>query len=211
MLIKSEQYSLFLCVVKKARTFSNIYCKQTFKEMAYRILLRRDTSENWVKAEAVLLEGEPGYETDTGKLKIGDGSNTWSALDYYGGTGATGISGPTGAPGNSNYLTPPSNPPKYTSYTLTSSDVNTIILMNGSSDSNLIVTTNSLVPMEIGSKIMIARGGTGEVSVIGSTSGVVINYPSSFYNKLRATHSIANLIKIDTNVWYLYGDLKSNP
>lgn len=176
--------------------------------MAYRILLRRDTSENWITADTILLEGEPGYETDTGKLKIGDGSSAWTSLDYYGGTGATGSQGPMGPTGPANNLILPNL--KTTNYTLASSDVNKIVTMNVSADSNLIVTTNALVPFDIGSKVMISRGGTGNVSVIGA-SGVTIHYPASNYNKLRDTYSVANLLKIDTDVWYLFGDLKPNP
>jgi hypothetical protein len=51
--------------------------------MAYRILLRRDSSENWDASNTVLMAGEPGYVTDTGKLKIGDGESTWTDLSYY--------------------------------------------------------------------------------------------------------------------------------
>ena len=72
--------------------------------MAYRIILRRDGSTNWESQNPVLLLGEPGYETDTGKFKIGNGVSTWSDLDYYigatGGTGATGSVGATGATGS---------------------------------------------------------------------------------------------------------------
>ena len=65
--------------------------------MAYRIILRRDTSANWIINNPVLLAGEPGYETDTGHLKIGDGVSTWTDLDIYiGATGATGSAGATG-------------------------------------------------------------------------------------------------------------------
>lgn len=68
--------------------------------MPYRILLRRDNSATWLYNDPVLMTGEPGYETDTGKLKIGDGQSPWSALDYYIGlTGATGNVGATGATG----------------------------------------------------------------------------------------------------------------
>lgn len=66
--------------------------------MAYRILLRRDSSTNWETQNPVLLSGEPGYETDTGKLKVGDGSSQWLSLNYYiGATGSAGITGPAGA------------------------------------------------------------------------------------------------------------------
>jgi hypothetical protein len=50
--------------------------------MATQIKLRRDTAANWLLEDPILAEGEPGFETDTGKLKIGDGSNIWSALGY---------------------------------------------------------------------------------------------------------------------------------
>ena len=43
---------------------------------------RRDTAANWTSADPTLLAGELGYESDTGKLKIGDGSTVWSSLAY---------------------------------------------------------------------------------------------------------------------------------
>ena len=47
-----------------------------------RILLRRDTSSNWTSGNAVLSSGEIGYETNTGKFKIGNGSTAWTSLAY---------------------------------------------------------------------------------------------------------------------------------
>jgi len=46
------------------------------------IKLRRDTAANWNTANPVLGAGEPGLETDTGLVKYGDGTNTWSVLPY---------------------------------------------------------------------------------------------------------------------------------
>lgn len=52
--------------------------------MAYRkILLRRDTSSNWTSANPTLSSGEIGYETNTGRFKIGNGSTAWASLSYY--------------------------------------------------------------------------------------------------------------------------------
>ena len=51
--------------------------------MADLIQLRRDTAANWTSANPTLSQGEQGYETDTGKMKIGDGSTAWSSLDYF--------------------------------------------------------------------------------------------------------------------------------
>lgn len=46
------------------------------------IKFRRDTSTNWTTANPIPAQGEPCYETDTGKLKIGNGSDYYSNLPY---------------------------------------------------------------------------------------------------------------------------------
>jgi len=55
--------------------------------MSVKIKLRRGTLSEWVAANPVLRTGEPGFETDSGKLKIGDGTSTWSQLPYLTGEG----------------------------------------------------------------------------------------------------------------------------
>jgi hypothetical protein len=49
-------------------------------------LLRRGTTSAWESANPILQYGEPGYEKDTGKLKIGDGIHTWNELPYVTGS-----------------------------------------------------------------------------------------------------------------------------
>ena len=53
---------------------------------------RLDTASNWSSANPTLLSGEIGYESDTGKTKVGDGSTAWSSLAYttFGGLPKTG-------------------------------------------------------------------------------------------------------------------------
>lgn len=51
--------------------------------MATRMQQRRGTAAQWTNANPVLAAGEIGFETDTNKFKIGDGSNQWSSLDYF--------------------------------------------------------------------------------------------------------------------------------
>lgn len=46
----------------------------------YRILPRRGTAAAWTAANPVLGVGEVGYESDTGLVKIGDGSTAWTSL-----------------------------------------------------------------------------------------------------------------------------------
>lgn len=50
--------------------------------MATRIQLRRDIASNWSTDNPILSEGELGFETDTGRFKIGNGINDWQTLNY---------------------------------------------------------------------------------------------------------------------------------
>ena len=51
----------------------------------YRLQLRRDTAERWAYVNPRLADGEPGYETDTGRMKIGNNKLLWTELDYFSG------------------------------------------------------------------------------------------------------------------------------
>jgi len=51
--------------------------------MATKIQVRRGTSASWTGTNPVLSSGEIGFETDTNKLKIGNGSSVWSSLNYF--------------------------------------------------------------------------------------------------------------------------------
>lgn len=48
-----------------------------------KIQLRKGTAAQWTSANPTLLSGEVGFETDTHKLKLGDGTTAWTALAYY--------------------------------------------------------------------------------------------------------------------------------
>ncbi len=52
-----------------------------------RIQVRRGTLAQWnaaavVLGQGILYQGEIGYETDTGRFKVGDGSTAWGSLTY---------------------------------------------------------------------------------------------------------------------------------
>lgn len=49
--------------------------KTTFK-------LKRGSAQAWKEQNPILAAGEPGYELDTHKLKIGDGSTHYNDLPY---------------------------------------------------------------------------------------------------------------------------------
>jgi len=67
------------------------------------IQVKRGTASSWTSANTVLAAGEIGYETDTRKFKVGDGSNNWTSLNYatidLGSLGLTGT--PTAPTANS--------------------------------------------------------------------------------------------------------------
>jgi hypothetical protein len=74
--------------------------------VGFRFKLRKGTTAQWLAANPVLFAGEPGYETDTGKMKIGTGIHQWTELEYFldqaqiqliiDEINATGIPGPAG-------------------------------------------------------------------------------------------------------------------
>jgi hypothetical protein len=46
------------------------------------IQVRRGSASTWTAVNPILSSGEWGYETDTGRYKIGDGITVWTSLDY---------------------------------------------------------------------------------------------------------------------------------
>lgn len=57
------------------------------------LLHRRGTAAQWTSANPTLGAGELGYETDTGKFKMGDGATAWNAIASYFQPGAGGSGG----------------------------------------------------------------------------------------------------------------------
>jgi hypothetical protein len=51
--------------------------------MATRMQQRRGTAAQWTAANPILAAGEIGFETDTNKFKMGNGSSAWAALQYF--------------------------------------------------------------------------------------------------------------------------------
>ena len=50
--------------------------------MPTKIQLRRDTAADWTSNNPTLSEGEFGWESDTNRFKIGDGTTAWNSLTY---------------------------------------------------------------------------------------------------------------------------------
>ena len=61
------------------------------------LMIRRGTATEWATLNPLLAKGEQGYETDSHKMKIGDGVTPWSGLPYV--IGQQGTPGPVGPQG----------------------------------------------------------------------------------------------------------------
>lgn len=71
--------------------------------MPQRIQLRRDVAADWTSTDPTLAAGEIGLETDTNRLKIGDGATAWSSLSYFGGLTSISAANFAGLPASGDY------------------------------------------------------------------------------------------------------------
>jgi hypothetical protein len=51
-----------------------------------KIKFRRDTAANWLSANPILAQGEPGFAYDINEFRIGDGVTPWANLTSVGGS-----------------------------------------------------------------------------------------------------------------------------
>ena len=68
-----------------------------------RVQHKRMTASDWTNSSLILLDGELGVESDTGKVKVGNGRDRFASLQYLTGPkgerGERGEQGPKGADG----------------------------------------------------------------------------------------------------------------
>lgn len=73
------------------------------EKIPIRVQHKRMTASEWADSSLILLDGELGVESDTGKVKVGNGRDRFSALQYLtgpkGDRGERGEQGPKGADG----------------------------------------------------------------------------------------------------------------
>lgn len=91
-------------------------------------------------------------------------------------------------------------------YTLVLTDKDKMVEMNSSTALTLSVPADGTVLFPIGTTITIMQKGTGQVTIDAADPATTINYTPG--NVTRTQWSSATLVKRDTNVWYLMGDLE---
>jgi hypothetical protein len=95
-----------------------------------------------------------------------------------------------------------------TTYTFALTDNGQMVTANNASAQSYTIPPNSSVAFPIGAQINIIQIGAGQVTInIGSgvtivSTGATVNAP-----KLRAQYSSATLVKRDTDLWYVVGDI----
>lgn len=209
------------------------------------IQIRRGTAAQWTSANPTLASGEFGYETDTGKFKIGDGSTAWNSLGYKASGTVTSITAGTGLSGgaittsgtiaidtattvdvstaqtltNKTLTSPTLNAPLInlslnaqtgTTYTFVLADNGKLVTASNASAQTYSIPTNASVAYPIGTQINIIQIGAGQVTINAVTSGtttVASTGATSSAPKLRAQYSSATLIKANTDLWYVVGDI----
>ena len=90
-----------------------------------------------------------------------------------------------------------------TTYTIVLSDKNKLVTLDNASAITLTVPANATSAFATGAQVNIQQIGAGQVTVQGA-AGVTINGTGT---KTRAQWSAATLVKTDTNVWTLIGDI----
>lgn len=139
--------------------------------------VRRDTAAIWASVNPVLRLGEPGYETDTRKVKYGDDVSAWNDLPYAKGNPEWGdITGTLSAQtdlqsaldAKQNTITPAA---------LTKTDDTNVTLTLGGTPSTALLAGVSL---DLGwtGQLSVARGGTGTSTATGTGSVVLATGPT---------------------------------
>jgi hypothetical protein len=91
------------------------------------------------------------------------------------------------------------------SYTLVLGDADKLVEMNLATANDLTIPLNSSVAFATGTQILLAQYGAGQTTIV-PTSGVTVRSNGAKL-KLNVQYSGATLIKIDTDEWYLFGDI----
>ena len=184
------------------------------------IQVRRGTASQWTSTNPTLASGEWGFESDTGKAKIGNGSTAWSSLSYFGGSGTvtsiiagTGLTGGTitssGTIAIDTTVTATVNATinaQTASYSLVLTDNGKLVEISNASANTLTVPLNSSIAFPTGATITVLQTGAGQTTIT-PTGGVTINGTPGL--KLRAQWSSATLIKRATDTWVAIGDLSA--
>jgi len=176
--------------------------------MSAQIKLRRDTAANWTSVNPILATGEPGLETDTLKLKYGDGVNRWNSLSYPtvllpttipNATTATNVASGTSnqllvqiAPGTTGFITAPTIPGflQWTGSSFTWSSTSTVAAaqtLTGAILAPNVTTAAGLITIGTTSILTTMPGNLSVTGTTGLVGNVTITGTSTLNNSLTVS------------------------
>ena len=178
------------------------------------ILHRRDTAANWTSTNPVLGAGELGFETNTTKFKIGDGTTAWASLNYYvssasptftgtvtgnpaAGTTSTGTSG-------FGYMGLPQNATTTGAYTVVAADAGTHIYSTATR--TITIPANATTAMPIGSTVVFIAGSGATVTIAITTDTMLLAGTGTTGSRTLAAFGIATAVKITATSWIISGN-----
>jgi hypothetical protein len=164
------------------------------------IQVRRGTASQWTSTNPTLAAGEWGYETDTNKVKIGNGSTAWNSLGYQGAGDIEGVTAGTGISGggtsgtvtvsidtsvtadltttqtltNKTLTDPKINlafDAETASYTAVLANNSQVVTMDNASANTFSIPTNASVAFPVGTQINVLQIGAGQTTIQAVTSG----------------------------------------
>jgi len=136
------------------------------------IQVRRGTASQWTSANPTLASGEWGFESDTGKVKIGNGSTAWTSLGYTGAGSVTSITAGTGLSGGTITATG-----TIAIDTATTVDVSTAqTLTNKTLTSPLI---NLGINAQTGTSYTPVLGDNGKLVTLNNASAITVSIPTN--------------------------------
>jgi hypothetical protein len=175
------------------------------------IQVRRGTASEWTSANPTLADGEWGYETDTNKVKIGDGSTAWTSLGYQGAGDVT-LNG-TQTLTNKTLTDAKVNlafDAETASYTAVLANNSQVVTMDNAAANTFSIPTNASVAFPIGTQINVLQIGAGQTTIQAVTSGtttILSTAGTAAAPKIRARYGMATCIKAATDTWYVVGDI----
>jgi hypothetical protein len=175
------------------------------------IQVRRGTAAQWTSTDPTLAAGEWGYETDTNKVKIGDGTTAWISLGYQGAGDVT-LTG-TQTLTNKTLTDPKINlafDAETASYTAVLANNSQVVTMDNAAANTFSIPTNASVAFPVGTQITVLQIGAGQTTIQAVTSGTTTiqsTGASAAAPKLRARYSAATCVKAATDTWYVFGDI----
>jgi len=157
--------------------------------MAIKMQQRRDTAANWTSTNPTLAQWEIGYETDTKKAKIGDGSTAWTSLAYaiFKNIPLRSVSANT---------------------TFTASDAGSWVLHPAADTTARVFTidSNANLPFEVGTTITIPNeNGAGAITIAITSDTLVWSPSNATGSRTLASGWVATIFKITTTKWMITG------